>query len=402
MEVRPMHRIGALLIFLGIIVLAACQYFSDLETKSNIEQPSQPPLDIESPTKTMSAQPIVTENIETIPPSRTLPAIEPDTSLHEVTNVPSGYIAGIRWPIEYEHAFLFAHNSIAPGKLQWWSYDLISEELQPVDQAIAIEKTSTDLNELPEGMDVSLLDSFELVDVSPSREKALLLEGIGLPTATPPPNPDGEISTEAYIANVWMWERDGMSQLGQIEMCGRNQYLWTVDEQLVAIQAPIFPSKCREANAWLADTVNKFIKPLLPFETYHGESTLIGFSPNEDRLLFKGWGPDDYRYLTPSILDIDTGSAFKVDIQANPLDWVNNDQVLVGFRNTPEEVLRPGIFDLQSNEIIELLTKEQMSSFEGKTIRWIELSPDKQWLVFTVDDEPYKASSLWVMAMDLE
>lgn len=384
------------MIILGGIILAACQNSWNLEMNGTAEHPTRIPLVLESPTKIITPRLGVIDSTETISSSKTPQMIESGNSLYEVTDVLQGYIGGIHWPTEYEQIFLFSHS----GEPGWWSYDLLNKELQPSDLEIAIEKTSSDLGELPDGMNANLLDSFELVNISPSGEKALLLEGIGLPTATPPPNPDGEISTEAYIANVWMWERDGMSQLGQIEMCGRNQYLWTVDEQLVAIQAPIFPSKCREANAWLADTVNKFIKPLLPFETYHGESTLIGFSPNEDRLLFKGWGPDDYRYLTPSILDIDTGRAFKVDIQANPLDWVNNDQVLVGFRNTPEEVLRPGILDLQSNQVLELLTREQISSFTDKTIRWISLSPDKHWLIFTVDDVPYKESNLWVMAMD--
>jgi hypothetical protein len=399
-----MQKVRTLLMFLGILILVSCQNYPGLEMMSTVEQPSQTPMDFVDPTKTMSPQPSVTNVIETISPFSTLPGIEPDSSLYEVINIPPGYIAGIRWPKEYEHDFVFANSGDGPGKIQWWSYDLLSKKLQTIDQAIAIEKTSTDLEEIPDGMNANLLDSFELVNISPSGRKALLLEGIGLPTATPPPNPDGEIHADAYIANVWVWEQDNLNQLGQIEVCSRNQYMWTTDEEKVTIQASPFPAPCQESNAWLADMENNVVTPLLPFETYpHGDARLVGFSPDEDRLLIYDPFPDkDDNLSSIVILDVDSGNIFKADIQARPLDWVDNSQILIDFRNTHEEVSRPGIFDIQSNEVVELLKKEQMASFEGKTIRWIELSPDKQWLVFTVDDDPYKASSLWVMALNSE
>ncbi len=396
-----MQRIKIMLMYLGVIILAACQNSSGFEMNSTVESPIRIPLELQAPTKTMSPQQVVTDDIETISPSSTLSVIEPNASLYEVTNVPSGYIGGINWSVENGQVFLFDNSGDAPGKTQWWAYDLTSKELQPVAREIAIEKISTDVNVLPIEVDTSTLDSLELVNISPNKEKVLFLEGTGSPTATPPPNPDGEVSNEAYIANVWIWEQDEMNQLGQIEICGLNQYLWTMDEQLVAIQAPGIPSQCREANAWLADTENNIIKPLLPFEIYYGDANLVSFSPNEDRLLIHDRGPDNDGNFNPvGILDINSGSVFKADIQAIPLDWVNNNQILIKFRNIPEEILRPGILDLQNNQVLELLTREQISMFSDKTIRWLSLSPDKQWLIFTVDEVPYKESSLWVIAIN--
>ena len=62
-----MQKIRTLLIFLGIIIFVACQNPSDLEIESTVERPSQTPLDVVDPTKTMSPQPIVVEDIEPIP-----------------------------------------------------------------------------------------------------------------------------------------------------------------------------------------------------------------------------------------------------------------------------------------------------------------------------------------------
>ncbi len=399
-----MKKIGTLLMFLGIIIFSACQNSPVLEIKSTAERPLQTPLDVVDPKESMSPQPIVADEKETISPSRASPEKESNTSLYKVINIPAGYIAGILWPKEYEHDFLFTNSGDAPGKIQWWSYDLLSKKLQPIDRASAIVKTSTDLGEIPDGMNVNLLDALELVAISPSGRKALLLEGIGLPTATPPPNPDGEIHVDAYIANVWIWEQDNLNQLGQIEVCSRNTYMWTTDEEKVTIQALPFPAPCQEANAWLADMAKNVVTPLLPFEIYpHRDARLVGFSPNENKLLIHDPLPDEENNFSPIvILDVDSGDVFKADIQASPLDWVDNNQILIEFKRTPEEILRPGILDLQSQEITELITKEQMVLFEGRTIRWIEISPDKQWLVFSVDDEPYKVSSLWVKAMNLE
>ncbi|MCL4263813.1 MAG: hypothetical protein KJ069_11380 [Anaerolineae bacterium] len=380
------------------MTLVACQNSSGSRTDGIIELPPPTLSNIQQQTETE----ITVNGAETISPSRTLHVPESADLFFEVPNVSSQYIADIRWSIEDEQVLIFAQSDTS-GNLQWWAYDLLAKTLQPIEQAVAIIKTSSDLNPLPAVLDMSGFALYDVVNVSPSGKRVLLFEGTGAPTATPVPNPDGETSNEAYIANVWLWDTDGMHEVGQIEVCGRNKYLWTTQENMVAIQAPSSTAaECRIASAWLVDTVNKVIKPLLPYEVYHNEAKVVSFSPDENKLLIHHYGPvDEYgNYVSVEVADIQTGGVFKADIQATPLDWLSNDQILIQFRNTPEELFRPGVLQLPGNEVKELFTQDEISSFAGQTVGWIALSPDKHWLAFTVDLEPYGSSSLWIKELE--
>ena len=113
-------------------------------------------------------------------------------------------------------------------------------------------------------------------------------------------------------------------------------------------------------------------------------------------------------------MDLETMRAQKYDLQlvqtypdydrflARPLEWINSDEILVMFRNGPEELFRPGVLDLRSNEVTELFSDDQISLFKGKTIRWVALSPNNRHLAFSVDLEPYRVSELWIMELDLD
>lgn len=380
---------------LGFMTLVACY---GPRTDGMIKQPPSAVPNVQHQTETV----ITASVVETIPPSRTLPVPESAALFFEVPIVSSEYIADIRWSIEDEQVLIFAQRDTS-GNRQWWAYDLLAKTLQPIEQAVAITKTSFDLNPFPADLDMSGFAFYDVVNVSPSGKRVLLFEGTGAPTATPVPNPDGETSNEAYIANVWLWGTNGMHEVGEIEVCGRNKYLWTTQENMVAIQAPSSTAaKCRVAGAWLVDTVNKVIKPLLPYEVYHNEAKVVGFSADENKLLIHRYGPvDEFGNFVPvEVVDIQTGGVFKADIQATPLDWLSNDQILIQFRNTPEELFRPGILQLPGNEVKELLAQDEISLFAGQTMGWIALSPDKHWLAFTVDREPYGSSSLWIKELE--
>lgn len=383
---------------LGIMTLVACQSSSGSRTDEIIELPPPTIANVQDQTETATTA----SGAETIPPSITPPATEAAALLFEVPTASSRYIGDIRWSIEDEQVLIFTQNA-APGELHWWAYDLSAKTLQPIAQAVAITKTSSDLNPLPADLDMSHFALYDVVNVSPSGKRALLLEGVGAPTATPDPNPDGETSNEAYIANVWLWDTDGMHEVGKTEVCGGNKYLWTTQENMVAIQAPPgTAAKCRVANAWLVDTVNKVMKPLLPFEVYYNEANVVSFSPDGNKLLIHHFGPVDEfgNFIPVEVVDIQTGDVFQADIQATPLDWLSNDQILIQFRNTPEELFKPGILQIPGNEVKELLTPDEIALFAGQTMGWIALSPDKHWLAFTVDLEPYGSSSLWIKELE--
>lgn len=331
-----------------------------------------------------------------------------------VPGIPWGYIGSVRWPSEEEQILYFTHSD-APGELKGWVYDLAHMALQNIDRSVAIGQTSFNPYDVTIDFGSSLSTNFELVNVSPSGEKAIFLEGTGSPTLTPPSNPDGEVDTVAYMANVWLWEQGDIRQVGQIEVCSRNRYLWTSDEQLVAVQASGIPAPCRQANGWLIDIVNSNIKTVLPFDVYYGTAYIVSFSPDEEKLLIENKGPDDDGFFAPIIvMNLETMGTQKYDLQlvqvypdydrflAVPLEWINNDEVLIMFRNDPEELFRPGILDLRSNEVVELFTDDQISMFSGKTIRWVALSPDNRHLAFSVDLEPYRVSDLWIMDLKLD
>ncbi len=243
--------------------------------------------------------------------------------------------------------------------------------------------------------------TLELVNLSPSGQKAIFFQGIGIPTPTPPSNPDGEIITKAYMANVWLWDQNTTRELGQIEVCSRNKYLWTTDEYLVAMQASPFPSSCRQANAWLIDVENDMVKELLPFDDYFGQAELVSFSPNETKLLFIERGIDDngqFQHLYT--IDIETLNISKLDAPTfvSPIDWIENDSILILFKNHPAEIWKLAVLDIRKNELKELLDNEvYLVKFGEGFIREAVLSPDKQWLAFSVDLDPYKESSLWLM-----
>ncbi len=364
-----------------------------LSTVPNLSLTASPP-----PTK-------ISESEENLTPSSISEAM---LLFHSVPDIPLGYISSIRWSEEIEQTVLFTLSGES-GSIIEWAYDLSDETTYMTDSQLVTDGQNTmDSPSIAFNMPTNVPTTLELVNLSPSGQKAIFFQGTGVPTSTPPPNPDGEIRAEAYIADVWLWDQNTIRKLGQIEVCSQNKYLWAIDEHLVAIQALPFPSPCRQANAWLVDVTNNVVTELLPFDIYFGQAELVSFSPNEAKLLFTESGINNigqFRHLRT--IELDTMQLAIVPVKTNvpiimtPIDWIDNERVLILYREDMVALDRLAVIDLHTEELYELLDDEQLSKLERGNIRWAALSSNKQWLAFTVDRDPYKESDLWLFDITL-
>ena len=397
-----MQKIVTLLFIfaLSIVNLASCkQDDSGSETAVIDSQPSSVPSTISGLSLTVSPRSVEVDELDrTITPSSS----KTRSLIFPVPNIPPGYISSIRWSEQTEQTLFFTLSDDS-GNLTEWAYNLSDGNIYTIDRDEQIKATP----DFPPETTVEIPVPFERVSLSPSGEKAIFFEGRSLATLTPLSESNGKTTPSTFLVNVWVWDRGSTRNLGQIEVCGRNKYFWTANEQLVAIQATLFPSPCRQATAWLIDIVREEIAPLLSFDEYGGTAELVGFSPKEDKLLFTESGRDDtgsFRRLRVINMDsmLSDSSKMNLPIIITPIDWVDNNKVLILYRKNAVNLDRLAIADLQTGEITNLIDDEHLAEIEGLPIRWGALSPDKQWVAFTVDYDPYRSSGLWLMELNFD
>jgi hypothetical protein len=237
----------------------------------------------------------------------------------------------------------------------------------------------------------------ELVSVSPGGNRALFFSAEA-PTPTRLPSGDGVV--QAFFRNVvdaWLWENGETRLLGRLETCGPNEYMWTDDENYLAVQAVSFPkSPCQEAVGWLINIAQNSIHLVLPLDTYVISALIDGFSPNQDKLLFgEQTGSDGKLVQWIYVLVLDTLETVKLDTPdvSNSIAWIDNERLLISYRDNSFDPENIGIFDLQTGELVHLFDEGDVGS-EG--IVWEALSPDKKWLAFA-GWEGNSSYTLWLM-----
>jgi WD40 repeat protein len=237
----------------------------------------------------------------------------------------------------------------------------------------------------------------ELVSVSPGGNRALFFSA-ETPTPTPELGGDGVVRVIfRNVVDVWLWENGQSRLLGTLETCGPNEYMWTKDENFVAIQADSFPHiPCQESVGWLINIPQSHIYPVLPLDTFNNTSLIKGFSSNQDKLLFSEQTDSDGKFVIwIYVLMLGTLETVKLDTPdvSNSIAWIDNERLLISYSDNRFDPENIGIFDLQTGELVHLFDQEDVGS-EG--IVWEALSPDKDWLAFA-GWEGNSSYTLWLM-----
>ena len=306
------------------------------------------------------------------------------------SQVTSGHIQDVWW--SDDSSFLY-FSILYEGNV---AYDLQSQSITKINVEEVLGQTPQVgiLDQLPPYYHPSL-------HISPSKTRAIYILQSDIP---PSPTADvniegGEMLSPSYELEMWLWENGNSSSLGKIKQCWLSDSFWSDDEQkviLVEFGIPI-PS-CFDSTispqAWLLNLEGKTVYPLFSSSEYP-PLQVYGFSSDGEHLLYGFYS--DRTGANLALLDIETLNSSLIDAPVNNfLHWIDRTKILIQYRNDGESPPYPvGILDLRSLQFCDLLTM-----FEGKYIRYINLSPNKQWLAFTVGQQFYTPETLWLMEFD--
>jgi Tol biopolymer transport system component len=230
------------------------------------------------------------------------------------------------------------------------------------------------------------------ISISPSGRKAIYLVRLE-PTSTPPPGPvDGEIWLGGGPAEVWLWDEGSSRSIGKIEHCA-TYYQWSSDEQIIVVTPLGFLSHCGDIFVWIIDLVKGQITPILG-----GTSTIVpmyGISPNGKYLLYN---LDQQLYF----MDLETFETKMVStkgINFADSQWFDDKSLLVMYQITGK-LKKIGRLDLESGDIIDLLTSNNLPEITRQIPNFIRLSPDHKQLAISLRDTRDIEHSLWVIKVD--
>lgn len=311
--------------------------------------------------------------------------------------ITSGLIGHLRWSLDSCLLFFQGGDSYT---IESWVYELPTDTLKQTDDTYPWRELDP-LRVTPERpfapTPPNLPGIVELVSVSPSGKRALFFSA---ETPTPTPLPGGDGVVNIFFQNVvdaWLWENGETRLLGRLETCGPNDYMWTDDENYLAIQTLSFPKlTCQEAVGWLINIPQSHIHQVLPMDTFNRMASIKGFSPNQDKLLFgEPRGTDTKSVQWIYVLILDTLETVKLDTPdfSSPIAWIDNEKLLISYRDNEFDPENIGIFNLQTGELVHLFSQEDIGS---QGITWEALSPDKNWLAFA-SWEGNSAYTLWLM-----
>jgi hypothetical protein len=342
-------------------------------------------------TTAATAEPVQTQ------PANSLSLATPTLSgglTYQLQGIPSGYPSNIRWSDDAQ--IVFFQLETEGTSIEQWGYELSSASAQkitlshPWSTQDPIQESPTPLPEIV----TDIPGAAELISVSPSSQYALFLSSAIDPTLTP--EPVGESTREAFLADLWLWDQQLAHHLGEIQICGRNEYEWTMDEDFVVIQKPLDAmTACDQSNLWIINVGRGQLRGLMPIETFGPLTSSHSFSPSEDKLLVKQITmPSTQLYL----VDLETLSTaqLKTPLFVDPVDWLDDNRLIIMHRSQGEEYNSLGLFNLQTENLEDLLEPNQ---FEDQYLWSTSLSPDKKWIVFAVAPDPSSAlnqSSLWL------
>lgn len=315
--------------------------------------------------------------------------------LHPIQDITPGYIHDIEWSLDSQTIFFNINN-------EEWAYDLSIGKSQRISLEQAYSGgTSVQLltPEATPSVPINVSGNLELASVSPSGRKAVIFGLNTSPTLTPLPT-DGEAQASPYSVKVWIWETGSLSHFPSIKICGANEFFWPENEGFVVVQ-----TSCLFSEIWVIDLEQKKMLPILPLDEYGGFVDFHSFSPNQGKLLISYEGVDNNeRLITPYIFDVKTWTAVKLDAPpfTRPIEWLNNDELIVLYSHYfgIDGTDRLGIFNLQTGELDALLDDESDVIFTKLDVQWGSLSPDKQYIAFTIEQEPYRSSDLWLLYLN--
>ena len=306
-------------------------------------------------------------------------------------------------------------QQITTGDIQdvWWSdnsnilyYGILFEGNFAYDiQNQSITKISVEdvLSQTPQ---IGILDQlppyYGSPHISPSGTRAIYM----LQSDAPPiPTADesiegGEQLSPSHALEMWLWENGDSYSLGTIKQCWLSDSFWSDDEQkVVLVEFGIPMPSCVDSTispqAWLIYLGDKTVSPLFSSSEYP-PLQVYGFLSG-GKYLLHGFYSSTTANL--SLLDIDTFNSLPINAPVGAfLQWTNNSKMLITYKGDMENPPYPvGILDLQSLQFCDLLPM-----FKGKFIRYVNISPDMQWITFTVEQQSETLESLWLMKFDVD
>ena len=306
-------------------------------------------------------------------------------------------------------------QQITTGDLQdaWWSdnsntlyYSILFEGNFAYDiQNQSITKISVEdvLSQTPQ---IGILDQlppyYGSPHISPSGTRAIYM----LQSDAPPiPTVDesiegGEQLSPSHALEMWVWENGDSYSLGTIKQCWLSDSFWSDDEQKVVlvefgIPMPSCVDSTTSPQAWLINLGDKTVYPLFSGSEYP-PLQVYGFLSG-GKYLLHGFYSSTTANL--SLLDIDTFNSLPINAPVGAfLQWTNNSKMLITYKGDMENPPYPvGILDLQSLQFCDLLPL-----FNGKFTRYVNISPDMQWITFTVEQQSETLESLWLMKFDVD
>jgi len=210
---------------------------------------------------------------------------EPPYPLSQVETPSNDFIVDIQWAQD-DQAVSVVTNDLGQDRI--WTYKIAGNSVQIVEerQSPILElspETTPPIPSFAENVPGSILS----ISRSPSNQKAIIVSVIDLPaTSTRPPHIDGELpAPSSYFADLWIWDGKITSKIGQVEICGRQSFMWTIDESFATAKSPGIPSTCRQSNGWLVDFQRLELHSVLPFDKFFGFAEFHSFSPSGDKLL---------------------------------------------------------------------------------------------------------------------
>lgn len=330
---------------------------------------------------------------------------EPPFPLSLVETPSNDFIVDIRWSQDDQTVSVVTDEF---GQDNIWTYKITNNSVQIVDEGqIPVLELSPESTPLIPSFAENMPGLILSISQSPSNQKAIIVSAIDPPpTPTRPPHIDGELpAPPSYFADLWIWDGKVTLKIGQVEICGRQNFMWAIDESFATVQSRGIPSTCRQSNGWLVDFQRVELHSVLPFDKFFGFAEFHSFSPSGDKLLFSYQGRDDTgTYNRIRIIELPSLKTTDLDIStfSYPRDWYDNDKLLIlHVENDPVNFRRPAIYEIRTGKIIELLSLDQIELFENAQISQMSLSPNRKWLAFA---DQYVAankleSRLWLLKL---
>lgn len=384
---NPMKRFSkTFVVVLVVIVLASCASVDGVETREvmvdgSVAQTTKP---IESTSYIYAEPPFPLSRVET--PS-------------------NDFIVDIRWSQDDQIVSIVANEF---GQDNIWTYKITDNSVQIVDEGqFPVLELSPESTPLIPSIAEKIPKLILSISLSSSNQKAIIVSAIDPPpTPTRPPHIDGELPAPAsYFADLWIWDGKITSKVGQVEICGRQSFMWTIDESFATVKSPGIPSTCRQSNGWLVDFPRHELYSVLPFDKFFGFAEFHSFSPSGDKLLFSYQGRDGTgTYNRIQIIELPSLKTTDLNIStfSYPQDWYDDEKLLIlHAENDPLDFRRPAIYEIRTGKIIELFSSDQIELFEDMQISQMSLSPNRKWLAFA--DQYIAAnkieSRLWLLML---